>query len=193
MENMYESYLFFKYELDMAYIWNMPIHQEKWTEEDVIKYDEQLKLIAADELKERELKNNDNSALREYSPLDKCLMPCTTRFEKPCGAGFNYCTVTADGNIYPCHQFYFTDEDGLKTGDVWNGIDEVKNSIFYDYSPKDMNCSKLGCTNYNCYRCIAENYIATGTLLNCELGPRCKMTTSEKNIINKLKRIIEND
>ena len=43
----------------------------------------------------------------------------------PCGAGKNYITITAKGEIYPCHHFYYNDpEKTTKIGDVWNGIDE---------------------------------------------------------------------
>ena len=190
IKTMYESWKYFTDEINIPYVWFMPIHDENWNDEDVVIYDEQLTKIANDIL----IKSIEEKSLiyiKDFSPLNKCLSTCKTGFDKPCGAGHSYCSITASGDVYPCHQFYYIDKHHFKIGSI-DSIDETKRSLYVRYDEADMNCSKRKCKNYNCYRCIAENYSKNGTILNCEISKRCEMSTIEERIRNRMKDILEN-
>ena len=187
IRNMYEARKYFIEKWDIPGIWFMPIHDEAWDDEDVEIYREQLRLISADIMK-RVIETGDISHVNAYAPLNRCL-DNRTRFGKPCGAGHSYITFTANGDIYPCHQFYFLDPN-TKIGENLN-IDEGKRKIYVAYDAQDMNCSKRNCTNYSCYRCIAENYSTQGTIFNCEISKRCEMSTIEEDLKRNMIKILE--
>jgi len=187
--NMYKAWKFFKDEWKISHVWYMPIHNEEWCQKDAEIYEEQLTKIAADIVEEC-IKNNNSYNLEDYSPLNKCQTQ-VNGFGKPCGAGCNYITFTANGDIYPCHQFYFNDKHGTKIGENFN-IDYERKKIYDSYDERDMNCYKKGCKNYGCYRCIAENYSATGTIYNCKIDYRCNMSSAEEKIIQNMRKILQN-
>lgn len=171
----------------------MPIHSEEWYEEDIAIYDEQLTKIA-DYVIARAKKEGNIKEIQNYAPIDKCLNP-DVRPDAPCGAGKNFVTITAKGDLYPCHQFYFNDpEHATKIGDIWEGIDEPKRSIFVNYSNEDLSCSKEmpNCDCFGCYRCIAENWGQNGSILSVVRGVRCKMSFVERKIQLRMRKEIEN-
>lgn len=188
--HMYDSWKFFTQELKIPAVWNMPIHDEQWTQEDVDKYEEQLSLIARDILTTF-IQTRDKTIINDYSPLNKCMNEIPTMRNGPfCGAGNNFITFTARGDIYPCHQFYYMDE-AFKIGNIYDGIDYQKTLIYDSYSAEDSTCQKNAkCKNFNCYICPAENYQETGTIFNPQLTLRCKMTSIERRIITNMRKII---
>lgn len=188
---MYESYLFFRDEWRIPAIWFMPIHGDFWKPEHAEVYKEQLTLIAED-IKQKIRETGDIVWLRDYSPLDKALEEDFPGFPVPCGAGRTYCTVTASGDIYPCHQFYFNDANTVsKTGTIWEGIDPEKNALLHNYVPDDMYCTiDKDCDVYNCYRCVADYYQQTGSVLATHYDSRCTMSKYERDIINDMRDFI---
>ncbi len=188
MKTMYESWKYFNDEWHLPAIWFMPVHSESWSEEDVEIYEEQLIKIANDILIKCVM-NHTDVYVSDYAPLNKCIAPEKSSFPKPCGAGDSYISFTAEGKIYACHQFYFIDKS-LSIGDIYSGIDENRRKLYSTYNSDDMNCAKLDCKNTTCYRCIAENYSSTGTLLNCDITHRCKMSTIEKRLLDKMRQIL---
>lgn len=55
--------------------------------------------------------------------------PCAIKRLRGCGAGNEYCAITPDGEVYPCHQFVGHDE--WKMGDVFErSIDMEKKELF---------------------------------------------------------------
>ena len=106
---LYESYLFFRETWGFKQIWFMPIHAEDWDDKDVDVYKEQLQKIA-DYILEKAKQTKSIDEVQFYAPIDKCLLP-DQRPSAPCGAGKNYITITAKGEIYPCHHFYYNDPE----------------------------------------------------------------------------------
>lgn len=187
LKYLYESYIYFREKWGIKQLWFMPIHSEAWQDEDVDLYMSELEKIADYIMKKvRETKNLDE--LRYYAPLDRSLSTQNC-FSLPCGAGRNFVTVTAEGKLSPCHQFYFNDPEGYTLiGDVWSGIDELRRKMYTCYSPEDLSCMKESpdCDAYNCYRCIADQWLANGSILSNITGPRCKMSKEERKLQKKL-------
>lgn len=187
---LFENYIFFREEWDIPRIWFMPIHSETWDENDLKVYEDQLNKIA-DYVLERSKKEGNYQEVINYAPIDRCLSP--DRFSSaPCGAGKNFISITANGDLFPCHQIYFNDPEKItKIGTLDTGIDEAKRSLFLHYDNNDLSCAKLDptCDAYHCYRCIAENFQQNGSILSvvdCG-GVRCKMSKIERKIQIRVK------
>lgn len=184
---LYDSYSFFRKEWDMRNIWFMPVHEESWTSSDVRMYDIQMGKIF-DYIKHNITKENYRD-LRIFTPLNKCLKPLK-QFDAPCGAGKTLVTVTANGDIYPCHNFYTNDpKHETKIGSVYEGIDFIKNQELATYTYKDMSCPS-SCDNYNCYRCIATNWVYNGDFKKQIRGSYCSMSKVEQKYTEKMRRLI---
>jgi uncharacterized protein len=181
ISKMYESYCYFR-DKGFELIWFMPVHEEKWDDEDLKIYSEQTQLIA-NKIYEDCVKENTDKYIKAYSSFNKCH---TKHPNAPCSAGKSYCCITAEGDIYPCHQFYYTDE-GTKMGDIYNGVDDNNRLIFIDYEIDslygDMQCGN--CDQYNCYRCIATNYRENGNMF-VGFPAYCKLSREEERIKREL-------
>lgn len=183
VSKLYENYKFFREELGFVNVWFLPVAEEQWSEEDVSIYDFQNEKIYNDIASEL-MATNDTSTLYCYAPMDRCLNKRWS--DKPCGAGDSFVTVTAEGDIYPCHQIYFNNPShDMKIGDIFNGLDEDKRKIYTEYTRLDIDCDK-NCENNNCYRCIAANYCHNGDLFKQIKGNYCKLMSVDKKYQNKL-------
>lgn len=186
---LFENYKFFREEWNIPRIWFLPIHsEENWTKEDVGIYEEQLTKIM-DYTLECAKRDGNYQEVLNYAPLDRCMSP-DVRPSAPCGAGKSFITITAEGEIYPCHSFYYNDpEKTTKIGDVWEGIDEASREIFVKYDNEDMSCSKEcpDCDAYQCYRCIADNWAMNGSIFSQIRGYRCEMSLVERKLHLKLR------
>ncbi|NLW89604.1 MAG: thioether cross-link-forming SCIFF peptide maturase [Clostridiaceae bacterium] len=108
--------------------------------------------------------------------------PCVYKRLKGCGVGSEYCAVTPEGDIYPCHQFVgeknflmgnvsdldkITDDNGdLLTGhSVENILDPNVRKIFSDrLLPNRPEC-EICFARYHCGGgCAANRYFSTGSL-----------------------------
>jgi len=158
--HLFESYKYFREVWGEDALWFMPAKSIEYTMEDIEIYDEQLGKIK-DYIMERVRKTGSVKEIDFYAPLDRALR--NGKPDKPCGAGDGYGVITAKGDIWPCHHFYFVDEDKqLFMGDIWNGINESKKRIWDEYDNTDM----IGCGDCDhnfCYRCVAENFEANGS------------------------------
>ena len=82
--------------------------------------------------------------------------PCVVKRISGCGVGTEYLAVTANGDLYPCHQF--AGEEKFKLGNVFDGItDESARDDFKEcniYSRKE------------CSKCFARMYCSGGCAAN---------------------------
>lgn len=159
-------------------IWFMLVHEEDWDDNDFKIYREQLNKIA-----DKIYHDCVNEKTLSYYTYCTSLSRCSANHpEKPCGAGYDFCTITPSGEIYPCHRFYSEfeserDEFRLgKLGDDYAAID-AKRQFFIDYKTTNLLGTKScgTCNNFTCYRCIAANYAKTR---NCLLVNPSYCTTS---------------
>jgi uncharacterized protein len=192
--SMYESWRFFQDELKIPAVWFMPIQQEDWNDEDAVIYEEQTLLIINDSINNA-IATNNISPINDYSPINKCINSRShqsVEFNKSCGAGAGFISIVANGDIFPCHHIYTTDSNTTKIGNLDDGIDDRRRMLYLLMNGKESNCAKLGCTNFDCYRCFADNYAITGTIFNTDINPRCTMSTAEKRIMARTREILKN-
>jgi uncharacterized protein len=85
--------------------------------------------------------------------------PCYYKRISGCGAGTQYAAVTADGRLYPCHQFAsFSDKDKFLMGDVWKGIT--------NYSVMDKLADTTLESKPDCKECFAKYHCGGGCAAN---------------------------
>lgn len=177
ISKMYDNFMFFINKWNAKNIWFLPVMEENWDEEDIKIYEEQQGKIYS-YIRNILVENRDISAIDLYAPLDRCRNHFFA--SKPCGAGDNFVTVTANGDLFACHQMYFNDpEEKTKVGNVFTGLDEEKRKPFIEYKSSDLTCDK-DCKNVNCYRCIAANFVYNGDMLNQIKGNYCKLMSIDK-------------
>jgi len=186
---MFDNYIYFLNK-GLPRIWFMPCHEEEWSDEDVEIYRIEKQKIA-DYIYNKCLEENNAEFLNSYSSLAKCAL---SHPGKPCGMGWNYCTITAAGDIYPCHSVYFQNKE-LKIGNVLECIDDIESRRFFlDYTTEnlfgDMPCGE--CDNYNCYRCIGQNYANNGNFL-IGFPQYCKLSRVEDEIRKDLRNKLINN
>lgn len=185
----YEIYSFFKHEWKTPWIWLMPIHGETWEHKHVGVYHEELKKIAA-EIIDDVKRTGDISLLKHYAPIDK-IMNFPKGHSKPCGAGDSFVTITANGEIWPCHEFYYNDPEQIMSfGDIFNGVNSERMRVFQEYEHSDLGCD-TDCNVYNCYRCIADNYRKNGSMFATIRGARCLMSIAEREVIMDVNKQME--
>lgn len=108
--------------------------------------------------------------------------PCVYKRLKGCGVGAEYCAVTPNGDIYPCHQFAGEEDwlmgnvhdlepilcqnnGTLSRSDVMQILDPEKRKTFIDRLMPDKPECKACFARYHCGGgCPANSYHATGSL-----------------------------
>lgn len=103
--------------------------------------------------------------------------PCLYKKMKGCGVGTEYCAVTPDGDIYPCHQL--VGEENLLMGNVHNipvlnVSDELKETFSNLILPNKEYCQTCWAKYFCSGGCAANAYHASGSLegiyeLGCHL------------------------
>ncbi len=141
------------------------------TEEDLPIIMEQYEILAKDML--RRQKEGNPITFYHYM-IDLEHGPCIYKRVSGCGSGTEYMAVTAQGDLYPCHQF--VNDPDYKMGDVWNGVtrtdirDEFKLCNVY----ARPECAECWARFYCAGGCAANAYHATGDIhgtyqYGCEL------------------------
>jgi len=171
----YENFLHHRVDLGIESVWFIPAHNGNWEKEHIDVYKEQLGLVTQwilDDVK----KTKNLNEVRNYNPLNRVFEERKGYPSKPCGAGEFYISINHKGEIYPCHQIYFSNREKNDTysGNIFDGIDVMSMQIFNDYSNEDLTCPTT-CTHYNCFRCIAENLSANGSLFSQIHGHYCEL------------------
>jgi uncharacterized protein len=100
--------------------------------------------------------------------------PCLNKRLRGCGAGSEYLAVTAEGNLYPCHQFA-----GMKDFYMGNVRSPQLNETISREFRETHVFSKEGCSEcwakYYCSGgCAANSFHATGSIrkpykIGCEM------------------------
>lgn len=171
---LYENYMFFKYKLGLNRIWFLPVMEEEWDDNDVELYKTELGKIY-NHVMEIVKRENSIDEVEHYAPLDRCKRGIGKQFRpnKPCGAGTNYCTITAKGELYPCHQIYFKDSNNdTLIGNIYSGADDDRRRLFLEYDSNDLSCPN-DCDHAHCYRCIAVNWVLSKSILTQKRGNYC--------------------
>lgn len=127
--------------------------------------------------------------------MDMSNGPCVYKRLKGCGVGAEYCAVTPEGDIYPCHQFVgvekflmgnvssihsILDENKhlIEGKDATDILDQDTLQIFYDRLMPNRESCKTCFARYHCGGgCAANRYFSTGSLdeeyrVGCELAKK---------------------
>ena len=105
-----------------------------------------------------ELRKTDKWFNFFHFSIDLKNSPCIKKRISACGAGLSYLAVSANGDIYPCHQFVGKAKYIL--GNVFNeGLNE---------NIRDKFCANL-LTKEKCRNCFAKYYCGGGCAYNCIL------------------------
>lgn len=167
---VYDTYLFFRYNKGIERVWLMPIPEEDWSESDIQTYDEQIGMLYRDVIGCCK-RDNNLKEVYNYAPFDRFMKLNGVR-GLPCGAGTNFATVLPNGDLAACHQLGLNDET-MMIGDIWTGVDDESRRIFTQYEDSDLGCGD--CEHTTCYRCIASNFTREGNMftrnprLHCDL------------------------
>jgi radical SAM protein with 4Fe4S-binding SPASM domain len=169
--SLFDSYIYFKETLNIQRTWFLPVCEEAWEDGDPALYYREMGKIY-DYIMHKTKQTKDLYEIKMNAPMDRALMSTGKRL--PCGAGRGYGTITANGELYPCHHFYFNDPDKeTLMGNLWDGISEEKRRLFTSYDEDDMSCGD--CEHGACYRCIAVNLIHNGSIFSQTRGKYCQM------------------
>ena len=131
------------------------------TEEDLPILYEQYEKLALDLLRRK--KAGDPVTFYHYM-VDLDRGPCIYKRISGCGSGTEYMAVSAQGELYPCHQFVSDKE--YKLGAIWNGItkeearEEFRNTNVYTRE----DCGKCWAKLYCAGGCAANAYHSTGDI-----------------------------
>lgn len=169
---LFDSYLYFRHVWKEDALWWIPAKSTEYDDEDFIAYDQQLGKITQYIL-QRVRRERDVREINYYAPLNRALNDKHER-GKPCGAGMNYCAITAKGEIWPCHHFYFIDKKReMYMGNIYDGVDLARKRIWDAYDDSDMRgCD--GCPQTSCFRCPAENFEENGSPFSQIKGSHCR-------------------
>lgn len=140
---IYDSYLYFYNTLHIKHITFAWVMESNWQENDLNIFSEQLRKITKI-VSERE----NNTRTFPFKHFDEC---------SGCGSGKTLISVDCDGNIYPCHRFFFYKKEETVIGHINNTvpIDKEKKKKYEDLKSTDISDSP-------CQICIALNYECTG-------------------------------
>ena len=148
-------------ELSMEPVVLNPGEPSALTEEDLPILYEQYEKLALDLLRRK--KAGDPVTFYHYM-VDLDRGPCIYKRISGCGSGTEYMAVSAQGELYPCHQFVSDKE--YKLGDIWNGItkeearEEFRNTNVYTRE----DCGKCWAKLYCAGGCAANAYHSTGDI-----------------------------
>ena len=142
-----DSYKYFREELGIVnnnFAW---VIDSPWDENDLVIFDQQLALLN-DYMLTRGIRKYPFKHFNEVSG---------------CGSGRKLVAFDCDGNIYPCHRFFFYKLENRERFIYGNLYDEVQLSneeVHNEFLAIDNK--KTECTG-PCQICVAENYDSTGS------------------------------
>ncbi|MGE5474499.1 MAG: radical SAM protein [Ignavibacteriales bacterium] len=184
ISKFFSSYKYFK-QLGVKRSEFMLSNEEAWNENDVSIYIEQLSLIADYVYKEC----ISTGSLKPYEDANLIKIKSFNVPPKTCEAGKKFCSVTANGDIYPCHRTYFYNRS-FKLGNVYDGIiDNESRKTFFDAYRSNMHAGNNSCGDCAtiCKICLASNYEQCNDVLKC--NPLvCSMYKAKWNFLIETKK-----
>lgn len=142
---IYETYLYFLNVLKIKKINFAWVMESDWEENDLSIFSEQLRKINT-----IACKIGENLKDYPFKHFNTC---------KGCGCGKRLISVDTNGDIYPCHRFFFYKKENTKIGNIYNEnpICAEKRQVY-----ENFNAENLG--NFPCQVCIAVNYQYSGDI-----------------------------
>jgi len=169
IKNLYNNFKLFK-DWGFKHIWFIPIQEAEWEKEDWELYYLETKKIY-EELLQEAIKTKNSKIFNLYSPISNVFNDNQNSVcSKPCGAGESFISISPNGNIYPCHQFYLEKRNDEYShqfiiGNIFDGFDFDKKRIYDEYDGTDLLCdSNCVCIMDKCFRCISVNYMNKGSI-----------------------------
>ena len=147
LPKIYDSFLYFTRDLGIInsnFAWVM---EDNWDDNDLIIFSEQLQKIV-----KQLIKTTTNTKRFPFKSLEK---------SSGCSSGQNLISVDTDGNIYPCHRFFFYNIDkreNIILGNIMNGI------IYPDRREQYFGIDYSKISSEACQICIAVNHECTGDI-----------------------------
>ena len=187
---LYDSFVFFKNELEIDNIWFYPIPEEKWDLDDVIIHKDQYNKIASFLIEEAK-NTNDISKFKLFRPFSSfCRMGSTS--VSACAAGSYMIGVDSSGDVYPCHQFKYYGKEFL-AGNIkdLSSLDYSSYKIFRETKLKHMSCINT-CDVGSCDTCVANNYYQNGSIFSKVRSPFfCSFMSNEKKSFDSMFKIFK--
>lgn len=146
LPNLYESYLYLmQFNTSFQFAW---VIEDNWDDDDIVILDKQLDLIV-----QHLSKRTTNKSRFPLKHFDYC---------SGCGAGRALMFCDTDGNLFPCHRFYFYSLKIRSEKQFGNIHDEVP--INEEVRRDFLNIDNNRCANAPVQVCVAVNYENTGDL-----------------------------
>ncbi|MGE5474502.1 MAG: radical SAM protein [Ignavibacteriales bacterium] len=189
MSSHFLSYKYFK-QLGISRPGFKLSNEEDWNENDIPIYIEQLSLISDYVYNECILANS----LKPYEEARNIISIKEQEISKIiCEAGKTLCAIAPNGDVYPCHRIYFSNNN-FKLGNVFNGISDNKSGdAFFNVYRRDMHVDNISCgkcDNAACIVCMAYNYEKYGDILKCN-SLVCSMYKAKWKFITEIRKKFE--
>lgn len=150
ISRIYDSFIYFTKELGIAnsnFAW---VIEDDWSDDDLPIFSEQLGKIT-----KRLAQTTTNIRRFPFKRFDKC---------SGCSAGRKLVAFDTDGNVYPCHRFFFYDtskRDDVVIGNLYNDGDVITN---VEFRQQFIDFDSTTVSPYPCQICMACNYIYGGDM-----------------------------
>lgn len=146
-----------------------PVFEERWTDESLDVYMEQLEQVGALFVREV-IRGNTDFDMGGFSEHVRGAVFGGAR-GKACGAARTMVAVDTDGTIYPCHRFigYTNRSNSYRLGDVFKGLDEIEDPLQGNMiadmkvsTTHSSSCSSCSSSTTLHSGCAAVNVATTG-------------------------------
>lgn len=166
------DYIYAATSISKGFIVLRPVPEvEGWTKDKLITMEEQL-----------------DKVFNKYGTKIKKILDCDRGWDAEmmfCAPGKNFCTIAPNGDIYPCHRFYFTREEQFKLGNIFDGLIDTKIADMLDGLHRYCMTGCEGCAaEKTCYICPGCNYQTTGSLTKVT-KQNCRVNVAYSSAVNK--------
>lgn len=147
LPRLYDCYEYFAKKLNIRFEFAW-VFEDAWNDDDIGILDNEMDRVIADMSTYA-----SNIHLYPWKRFDKCV---------GCGSGKGMLSMDTEGNIYPCHRFFFYSLDSRKEMYLGNINDEVP--INEEIRKQFMELDPATVSDDPCQVCIAVNYENTGRI-----------------------------